>query len=350
GYTFNKSHGVGYGMMTYATAYLKRHHTLNFFTVLLQLCHYSKNKPREEISEIFYDAKLFDVKLIGPSLKLCNADFKNDGKVIQFGMKHIRNIGNSASQELQKFKDANWAEIVINRKRLKKQVVEALIYSGSLDYTGLTRLEMIEGVDFANAMTDKESAILESLLLHGRNVTMGKKIVKLGKAKNFRDAVETIYEFLDGENKELKAITCNRAEKLLDICANYLDCVQPGEEMSFRDKAGKEILYLGIPATCSEVDLYEHKRATHTCIEVKRASSSTEICLIGVIMDISRKTDRKGKPMAFIKLADKTYMIEGMMFSRAIEKFDDQLQEGKVVLVKGKKSRGSLLVDRIKKL
>lgn len=349
-YTFNKSHGVGYGMMTYATAYLKCHHTLDFFTVLLQMCHYSKNKPREEISEIFYDAKLFDIKVIGPSLRLCNADFKNNGKVIQFGMKHIRNIGDSASQELQKFKDANWAEIVINRKRLKKQVVEALIYSGSLDYTNLTRLEMIEAINFANAMTDKESAILESLLLHGRNVTMGKKIVKLGKAKNFYDAVETIYEFLEGENREMKAITCNRAEKLRDICATYLDSFEPGEEMSFRDKAGKEILYLGIPATCSEVDLYEHKRSTHTCIEVKRASSSTEVCVIAVIMDISRKTDRKGKPMAFIKLADKTYMIEGMMFSQAIEKFDDQLQEGKVVLVKGKKSRGSLLVDRVKKL
>ncbi len=349
GYSFNKSHAVGYGMMTYATAYLKAQKKKEFFNVLLQLSDFGNNNQRSEISELFYDAKLFGVSILGPSLEAGNEDFEIVDDDIRFGLRHIRDIGNSSIQALQGVKGANWTQLIAGRKGIKKPVLKALIYSGALDYMGLTRLEMQESIEFADKLTPREVPILDSLLGNGKSVQLGKKTVELGYAKDFRTAVDKLADFLDGDNKELKAINSNRAEKLLGCCSEYLD-IEAGSEIDMRTKAGYEIYYLGIPATCSEVDIYKHSRKTHTCIEVKKESDNVEAITLALVMDISKKIDRKGNTMAFVKLSDKTYMLEGLMFSDAFAKYNQQMATGQVALVKGVKRRGTFIIEKVRSL
>jgi DNA polymerase III alpha subunit len=337
-------------MMTYATAYLKKYHTLDFFKVLLQLSHYGKNKPRDEISEIFYDAKLFKINIRGPSVRLGNRDFEVYKGSIFFGLKHIRGIGEAAVEKITSLKDCTWGQILANRKGIKRPALKALIYSGAFDHLGLRRLQMDTSIDFADALTPKENILFQSLLLTGEPVELRKnKTVNLGKGKSFRDAIEKLTTFLETENVTLKAIAKNRAEKLLKICYDFLN-QREEDEVDIREKAGYEIYYLGIPATCSEVDIYKDSRKTHSCIKIKKELDNMQITTIALIMDVFKKRDRFGNEMAFIKFSDKTYMMEGIMFSTAFQQFGSKIEPGKVMLIKGVKRKGTFLIEKVKNL
>jgi len=348
GYSFNKSHAIAYAMMAYATAWLKARKPLKFYRAMLSLADYAQ-KPREEISELYYDAKLFKVSIKGPDFRLGNEDFKIIDDHIAFGLKHIRDIGSASVALIASLKNANWGSFVLARKKINKKVLRALIYSGAMDGTGLGRLQMDLGLEFANGLTDRENQLLKSLLRTGEPVELGKdKIVDLGKARTFRHAVEKLRDFLAGDNVELKAINKNRAEKILDLCEVYLDSKE--EELDTRTKAGYEIFYLGIPATCSEVDVCKDKQRTHTCIQTRKAGDNQKISTIGVLMGINRRKTRNNTEMAFVKFADKTYMMEGLMFEDAVKKNQQNFQEGRVALLKGVKRRGGFVIESIKLL
>jgi DNA polymerase-3 subunit alpha len=348
GYSFNKSHAVGYGMLTYATAYLKARHTIKFFNALLQLSQFGKQKQRINISEIFYNAKLFEIDVKRPSFKVCNEDFEIKRGAIVYGLGHIKNIGKSAVAQVRKLKGLKtWGEVLLRKKGVKKPTLKALIYSGAMDHFGASRLQLDTSFEFMESFTDREKPILEGLLLTGEPVRLGKKVVDLGKAKSVRDAVIKLSEFLEEENVELKAINSNRADKLLDACHGFL-AQDENEELTTKAKAGYEIFYLGIPATCSEVDVYNNDDKTHSCREIRdKLKSGRTAKTIGIIMDVSRKIDRHGNDMAFIKVADSTYMIECCVFHKVLDRCDDKIELGRAVMVEGKKSRGSLIADRI---
>jgi len=348
-YGFNASHAFGYACMTYTTAWLKRHRTLDFFKVLLQMSSFAPS-PKEEIAEIFYDAKLFGIKVRGPSAELGNDDFEAHEGEIYFGLKHVRGIGDATAVQLKDLKNLSWGEVVFREQRIKRPALKALIYSGAFDYLHVPRLQLDYSVVFADKLTDREVLIMKSLLTDGAAVQLGKsKMVRLGKRESFRSAVEALLEFLQGENKELKAINKNRADKIELICSEFLERDE-NEEVNQRTKAGYETYYLGIPATCSEVDAYNDPRRTHTCIKVKKASEGSEICTIGVVMDINRRKTRKGTDMAFIKLADQTYMIEGLAFSQELDKIGAKLKAGGVILVNGEKKKGALIINKMEAL
>lgn len=345
GIVSSNSHAVGYGMMTYATAYLKARRPVEFFNVMLQLSSFGNSKPKDEISELFYDAKLFNVDIKGPKLKLGNADFEVRNNNVYFGLKHIRDIGDSAIENLVKFKDSSWVEILHHRKELKRPVLKALIYSGAVDHFGMPRKQLELSVEFVDSLTPRENSILKSLLLTGEPVELNHgKVVDLGKAPSFRAAVSRLAGFLKGDNIQLKAISSNRAERLLDVCEEYLS-IDESEDITLRAKAGFEIYYLGIPATCSEVDIYNDSGKTHDCIEIKKEYDDVAATTVALIGDVSIKNDKRGKNMAWVKFSDKTYLLEGLMFSDAVEKCRDQLVAGRVARISGVKRRGTFIIE-----
>jgi len=348
GYQFNKSHALAYGMMTYATAYLKANYPGEFFTTLLQLSDFGNSKQREEISELFYDAKLFGIEIKGPTLKRGNEDFELHNKKIYFGLKHIRGIGNSAIKELKNLKNASWPAVIDVRKKLKQTVVEALIFSGAFDSYGMLRSQLKAGLDFANKLTPREYKIFQSLLLSGKSVELGRgKTVCLGRATSFKGAVKKMVEFLEDENTRLKAINKNRSEIILNACYDFLSVE---DEVEKRSKAAQEIFYLGIPATCSEVDIYKHENSTHKCIDIKRENDNVEISTVALIMGVNKHMTRNGNNMVFVKMADRTYMLEGLMFSDSLAKCEEILSEESVVLFEGIKRKGTFVIEQVKKL
>ncbi|GAH42141.1 unnamed protein product [marine sediment metagenome] len=61
-----------------------------------------------------------------------------------------------------------------------------------------------------------------------------------------------------------------------------------------------------------------------------------KIRIVGIISSLTSRNDRKGKRMGFFTLEDLDSQIEVLVFSSLYEKRSSYIEEGKLVLIKGK--------------
>lgn len=349
-YLFCKAHAVGYALMAYTTAYYKRYYPTQFFCSMLQLAH-NDPKPQEEIRELFYDAQLYKVKINPPRLSRGNEDFELEKNSINYGLGNIKKIGKSSLKKLSALADMRWEEILT--LKVKRDVLDSLILSGALDDKGKTRKEMKRQADFINELTKKQTEFFFTWLSdkdedYVIKYSKSEKRVNCPASVSFDDAVRNMLNFINNKNEEAKILNKKAAPQVKSLCKDYL--ADLGTEYSIKEKAGYEIYYLGIPATCSEAEVYEDSRKTHTCIQIKKDSDGRKIGTIGIINKVNEKTDRNGNLMAFVGIFDKTYMLDVIFFHDTYAKYKHLLDIGKAIFVEGKKQRGSVIVSRMEEL
>lgn len=330
-YGFNKSHGVSYAMIGYQTAYAKRHFPLEFFKAMLTNSE-GKQDSLDEIQELVHEAKLFDIKISPPCLRLKNTDFAILGsKEIVFGLGHIKGVGKSAIGALIKVaginKEAGFLEAVMTKgTKVKKNVVEALIKSGAVDYLTDNRINMLLKFRVLNTLTAREiKFIFEYVrenncdILDTLSPLIASKIPNVRRKVIIKEAFETSYHILDGNMKKM----CMAFEKF----------------------------YLGIPLTGSEVDLHYNPQVDIKCRNFTRLSNGTKGSLGVVIERIKEIKDKNGNRMCFLTVSDDTYMIDSIVvFSSYYKHCSWILEEGKPILIFGKKDKESFIARKIEHL
>ncbi len=95
GYSFNKSHAVAYSLITYWTAWLKCHYTLEFITATLR-----NEKDKESITEYLMEAKRLGVEIKLPHVNKSDLGFKIEGDAIRFGITGIKYISDNVGNRL----------------------------------------------------------------------------------------------------------------------------------------------------------------------------------------------------------------------------------------------------------
>ena len=353
-YGFNKSHALTYAMMAYTTAYAKHHHPQKFYCSLLQLSE-NEQKPQEEISEIFYDAKLKKISIKPPSLIHSEDDFTIAGDDIYFGLKSIKKVGKASVKVVKDIYDEAMGEedFVLGLRGAKKDVAEALVYAGALDFLDIERVKLHSTVSFLKGLTAKEFNVMSVIANGGGEVDLStaktNKKVQVPGAEGVFSALPVFMKWLHKENITQKVVNAKRVVKVQD--AYDLLVKENKDENKYRTMAAKELLYVGIPLKYCEVDIYEDKRATHTVINVKHEMPKKRFSMISIITSVSAKTDKNGNRMAFLKLSDKTYSIDAIIFSEAYERSKNNVKEGAVCFVEGIMGRdGSPLIESIQSL
>ena len=112
-----------------------------------------------------------------------------------------------------------------------------------------------------------------------------------------------------------------------------------------------EKFHLGMPLSGSEVELYNNYKVNTTCRDFLNLKNNSNVKMGVIIEEVREIEDKNNNPMCFMKASDNTYMIDGIVvFTRQFQKFGWIIQEGKPVLISGKKRDTSLLVDSIEHL
>ena len=88
-YGFNKSHAAAYGVLSYQTAYLKRHFTSEFMTAALN----SDIHNIEKFSKYYDDLVDFEITLKSPCINISDVKFSVKNGEIVFGLGAIKNVG-----------------------------------------------------------------------------------------------------------------------------------------------------------------------------------------------------------------------------------------------------------------
>jgi len=353
-YGFNKSHALTYAMMSYTTAFAKLEYPLEFYCALLQLSS-NEQKPQEEIAEIFYDSKLRGVEVLPPSIAHSEHDFTVNNGDIYFGLQSIKKVGKASLKTVKDiYKESNdLAEFVIGLKKAKKDVVEALCFAGAFDFMGVERTKLFMVLSSVKAMTPKELKVLSVMCRGGGDVDLStarsKKVISVPGSDDIFGAFSCFQKWLTEGNITDKVVAAKRIEKIQGIVSDLKDLTDPAT--SERTMAARELMYLGIPLTYCEVDVYDDVRKTHEVINIKREMANKRFATIAVLSRVSLKQDRNGNQMAFVSLTDKTYMIDAIMFHEAFSKYKQAATAGSVVYVEGKMSRdGTPLINIMQKI
>ncbi len=155
GYGFNKSHSAAYGLVTYQTAYLKKHFPEEFMAGLLTCDKDDTDKVVKNIAE----TRAMSIPVLRPDVNESASDFsvlRLDGKkVIRFGLSAVKGVGEGAVESIvavrteQGFKSLwDFCER-IDLKRCNKKVLEALIKAGAFDGICANRAQLCAAIDAA---------------------------------------------------------------------------------------------------------------------------------------------------------------------------------------------------------
>ena len=277
-YSFNKSHSVAYGYISYWTAYMKAHHPEEFFAVKL-----TTEKNDAKFISLIKDARIMGFEILPPDVNESDVGFKIEGpRRIRFGIGRVKGVGEEAAQAIVsarskgRFRGIQDFISRVDGRKVNRRVVEALIKAGAFDFTDVPREKLLEKVASA-----------------------GKNLSSLGQNSLFGGEGETKVDRNDLLRMEKEVIGFYVSGHPLDKFETLLK----GRYMNLE--------------------------------EVEDIERGQEVVVAGVISDLQVKKTRNGTYMAVFNLIDRTSLMETVAFPEVYETFREKIREDNVVVIKG---------------
>ena len=163
GYGFNKSHAAAYSLLAYHTGWLKVHYTAEFFCANMTV----EMDDTDKLKVLFEDAqKNFGLTFEPPDVNRGTYRFEPvTDKVIRYGLGAVKGTGQHAIDAIVAAREGRGAGpqgsttgpfkslfdfcVRVDKARLNKRTVEALIKAGAFDSLNLNRAAMVASIDRA---------------------------------------------------------------------------------------------------------------------------------------------------------------------------------------------------------
>ena len=159
GYGFNKSHAAAYSLLAYHTAWIKVHYTAEFFCANMSV----EMDDTDKLRVLYEDARKMEVEFEPPDVNRGVYRFEPvSDQLIRYGLGAIKGTGQQAIEAIVAARVLGGAFtslydfcVRVDRARLNKRCLEALIKAGAFDVMQLNRAALMASVDrafdFANA-------------------------------------------------------------------------------------------------------------------------------------------------------------------------------------------------------
>jgi DNA polymerase-3 subunit alpha len=159
GYGFNKSHAAAYSLLAYHTAWLKVHHTAEFFCANMTV----EMDDTDKLKVLFEDAVKMGISFEPPDVNRGGYRFEPlDGKTIRYGLGAIKGTGQQAIEAIIAARSGQGEDDAagpfkslfdfchrVERTRINKRTVEALIKAGAFDSLQRNRASLLASLDMA---------------------------------------------------------------------------------------------------------------------------------------------------------------------------------------------------------
>ena len=314
-YGFNKPHSVCYALIAYQTAWLKHYYPADFMAAVMSADMQHTDKVVTNIEE----CREMGLELLPPDVNQGEFRFiaDSDGGIV-YGLGAIKGLGKGPIESLVNcrneagpFEDLYDFCERVERRKVNKRAIEALIGSGALD--GLV-CQTPPGLQ-------DELGYKRALLLANQEDAFG-----LAEQKGRND--DSGHTDLFGN----EVLVTETPEGRYNHFEN-LDC------LTFRDRLRKEKESLGLFLTGHLIDEYqdELRHFVHSRIADLRAGLDEHI-IVGLIVDMRTMKTRRGETLAFVTLDDKSGRVEVAVFGDLLDKARDKLQKDRIVFIKGSAS------------
>ena len=167
GYGFNKSHAAAYSLLAYHTAWLKVHCTAEFYAANMTV----EMDDTDKLKILLNDARQFGVSFEPPDVNRGVYRFEPvDDKTVRYGLGAIKGTGQSAIEAIVAAREGSDGSgggpfrslfdfcARVDRQRINKRVVEALIKAGAFDLLHADRASLLASVSLALDWADTQAA------------------------------------------------------------------------------------------------------------------------------------------------------------------------------------------------
>lgn len=289
-YSFNASHAVSYGMITYLSAWLKLHYPLYYMANLLTDA-YTAKKDDKKVEAIVNDCRRLGIQFMQIDANKSNWNFTVEDGKIRIGLCAVKSLGEIASNDLinnRPYSNIDDVLKVYTQKgaKLNKKALVALIFAGGLDALESDRSSIFYKMAYVKASKKKQST------------------------GDFE--IEEVFKLNDGQ--ELSEDTSKaEAEKAL-LKVNYLHYPGSGvEPIGFND-IGNNGIFSGQ----------------------------------AYIANVKTINDRNGQKMAFLDLKTRTESFDATVFATIYQAMRDKIQKNTVVKITAKKDKtDSCIVQKL---
>ena len=162
GYGFNKSHAAAYSLLAYHTGWLKVHYTAEFFCANMTV----EMDDTDKLKVLYEDALREGLSFEPPDVNRGVYRFEPvTDKVIRYGLGAVKGTGQQAIEAIVAAREGQGVGpqggtrgpfkslfdfcVRVDRQRINKRTVEALIKAGAFDALHLNRAELVASIDRA---------------------------------------------------------------------------------------------------------------------------------------------------------------------------------------------------------
>ena len=320
-YAFNKSHAACYAVVAYRTAYLKLYYKAEFMAALLN----SYLGSADDVAKYVYSARRMGIKVLPPDVNKSRARFSVENGAIRFGLCAVRNVGESAMQQMVRERERAGAfrdffDFVDRSEGLNKRALEGLIYAGGFDGMKVRRAQLLAVYERA----------LESA----------------AQTKKMRDQGQISLFDLGGAAPAFEGVSI----QLPDI-----------QELSHQTILEKEREAIGVYISGHPLDDYEGVLSAmeYSVLDLQDADGSQSprdndrVRTGGLLTQVERKPTRAGNSlMGYAVLEGVTGTVELVLFPRTLTQYAHLFYPARAVMITGKlnmreNQKNSILVDEM---
>ncbi len=173
-YGFNRSHTAAYALVSVQTAYLKAHYGVEFMAALMT----HDMEDSDKTFKNFNECRRGGITVLAPNANESLAGFAvRDGRIL-FGLEAVKGTGQKAVEAiLAARKDGPFVDLEdlvsrVDLSHVNKRVLENLVRSGGLDFTGVSRRSMCERLeDLLKVFSSQKDVDPNQMSLFGAAVT-----------------------------------------------------------------------------------------------------------------------------------------------------------------------------------
>jgi len=305
GYGFNKSHSVSYAFISYQTAYLKTHYTIEYMASLLTSIMGNNDKVALYIKE----CRNMNIEILPPDINQSLVNFTVvEGKAIRFGLAAVKNVGEKAIKSIieERKINSNFTSLLdfcqrVDLRTVNKRVIESLIKCGTFDSIGAKRSQLL--------------AVIDVSLKSGQEFQRSK-----------RNGQTSLFDLFEKNNSDKNG-------------GNYQDILPDISEFSRNELLVMEKEMLGLYISYHPLNDYKErlkKIVTSTSIELANFSDRSKVVLAGVISNFKKKSTKNGNLMAFITLEDLEGTVEIIAFPKVYEICKEVIKKDEIIITEGR--------------
>ena len=300
GYGFNKSHAAAYSLLAYHTAWIKVYCTAEFFAANMTV----EADDTDKLRVLLIDAKSFGVTVLAPDVNQGVHRFvPASDTVVQYGLGAIKGTGQGAIEAIVAarseggpFKSLFDFCARVDRSRINKRVIEALIKSGAFDALHAERSRMLASASLAMDWADAQAAHADQ---------------------------GGLFDFAD-DNASVHGASTQEPE------------LEPAEPWSIKQRLLLEKAALGFYLSGHLFDQSADEVRRFAKRRIADLMDSRDVQLLaGIVSDLRVVNGQRGR-VAIFKLDDKTEPIEAVANEDLLNANRDLLKDDELIIVQGK--------------